>query len=171
MSVSTVQLKPTPTLAHKIEQLNTVYKQLSSSSSSSTFSPTSQPGPTSSSYSVSVSRVSQGEFTRTDITKLRSTLMTSLPPSKPAPKTTEKITTHQTHVSKEKQASMKLFHFILSFQIVRQGRWHFSHAPKHNLIFPSPYSFFMFPFFFHFISSHALSTFLFLDVHLFQPIS
>ena len=170
MSVSTVQLKPTPTLAHEIEQLNTVYKQLSSSSSS-TFSPTSQPGPTSSSYSVSVSRVSQGEFTRTDITKLRSTLMISLPPSKPAPKTTEKITTHQTHVSKEKQASMKLFHFILSFQIVRQGRWHFSHAPKHNLIFPSPYSFFMFPFFFHFISSHALSTFLFLDVHLFQPIS
>ena len=121
MSVSTVQLKPTPTLAHKIEQLNTVYKQLSSISSS-TFSPTSQPGATSSSYSVSVSRVSQGEFTRTDITKLRSTLLISLPPSKPAPKTTEKITTHQTHVIKEKQAAMKLFHFILSFHVVRQGR-------------------------------------------------
>lgn len=122
MSVSTVQLQRTPTLVHKIAQLNTVYKQLNSSGS--TLSPTSQPGTTSSSYSVSVSRVSQGEFTtRTDtITKLHSTPPISLPPSKPAPKTTENITTHETHAKEKKHGTMKLFHFILSFQIVRQGR-------------------------------------------------
>lgn len=125
ISSSTVELQPTPSLVQKLEQFSTDYKRLNSSS---TASPTNQHGTTSSSYTsssyrVSVSPVSQPRhFTTTaTITNLRSIPLTSSPSSKPAPKTTENKTV-QTHTNMGQHGTMKLFHFILSFHIVRQEK-------------------------------------------------
>ena len=122
ISSSSVAVQPTPVVLIE-EQLSVCHGKTNSG--------TRTPSSRSSSRSVSVASISQSQFTATAIKNIRSTSLTSS--SNPAPKTTENNSV-QIHAVKGQQGTMKLFHFILSFRIVREGRFFAVH--HHTFLLP-----------------------------------